>query len=60
MLPRLFNAHLVNGRTLSAEIRMFNGKVVFAFMVSPEGRWVYQHLMVNTVGHQYETIPIYR
>lgn len=60
MLPILSNAHLVNERTLSAEIQMFNGKVIFAFMISPRGNWVFQHLMVNTVGHEYETIPIYR
>lgn len=58
-MPILTDAHLVNGRSLSAQIRMFDGKVIYSFMLHPEGRFIYQHLMVNTVDHEFETIPVF-
>lgn len=57
--PTLTNAHLVNGRSLSADVRMFDGKVVFSFMMDPSGVLIYKHLMVNTEGHTFETIPVF-
>lgn len=58
-LPTLQDAHLVNDRSLSASIRLFNGAVVFSFMLHPSGDMFYKHLMVNTEGHNFETIPVF-
>jgi hypothetical protein len=57
--PTLTNAHLVNNRSLSADIRLFGGKVIFSFMVDPSGNMFYKHLMVNVAGHEFETIPVF-
>lgn len=58
-LPNFQDAHLVNDRSLSAVIRLFNGKVVYSFMMHPVNGVFYQHLMVNTEDHNFETIPVY-
>jgi hypothetical protein len=63
ILPTITNSHLINERTLSAEIRMFDSQAIFSFMVHPDGRMFYKHLMVRlenkTGGHGYETVPVY-
>lgn len=61
MLPtlNLQDVHLVNDRSLSFSVRMFNGAAVFHGMIHPSGSMFYRHLMVRTEGHTYETIPVF-
>lgn len=59
LLPNLDKAHIINKRSLSAEIQMFGGKAIFSFMLHPDGRWVYRHLMVQIKDGHYETVPVF-
>lgn len=59
LLPDLTNAYLVNNRSLSVQIRMFDGGAIFTAMIYPDGDMYYKHLMVRTEGHLYKTIPVF-
>lgn len=62
MFPALAfqDAHLVNERSLSFTIRMFDGAAYFHGMIDPMGEMIYKHLMIrHGAGYNYETVPVF-
>lgn len=61
MLPTFEDAHLVNGRTLSARFtigRTTDGPIIASLMVTPDGRRIYSHLMYPRQDGSYQSLDL--